>query len=127
MKIVVSMGSPRKGNTFRSCEEFRNHLQAVCPEEFEYIWLKDAHIEPCTGCFTCFPHGEDRCPHRSDDVRTIRQKMLDADAVIFASPVYSWNVPGQLKTFIDRISYTGHRPEFFGKKAFILVTTGIMA
>jgi multimeric flavodoxin WrbA len=127
MKIVVLMGSPRKGNTFRACEEFREHLQKICPAEFEYIWLRDAHIEPCTGCFVCFPRGEDKCPNRDDDVRLIEQKMLDADGVIFASPVYSANVSGQMKTFIDRMSYTGHRPRFFGKKAFFLVTTGIMS
>ena len=126
MKIVVLMGSPRKGNTFRACEEFREHLQKICNAEFEYIWLKDARIEPCKGCFVCFPRGEDKCPNRGDDVQVIEQKMLDADGVIFASPVYSWNVSGQMKTFIDRISYTGHRPRFFGKKAFFLVTTGIM-
>jgi len=126
MKILVLMGSPRKGNTFRACEEFREHLQKICPAEFEYVWLTDTHIEPCRGCFVCFSRGEDKCPSRDDDVHLIEQKMLDADGVIFASPVYSWNVSGQMKIFIDRISYTGHRPRFFGKKAFFLVTTGIM-
>ena len=126
MKIVVIMGSPRKGNTYRACEEFREHLQKTCPAEFEYIWLKDSRIEPCRGCFACFPGGEDKCPCRDDDVRLIEQKMLGADGVIFATPVYSVNVTGQMKTFIDRISYNGHRPQFFGKKAFFLVTTGIL-
>lgn len=124
MKIVVLMGSPRKGNTFRACEEFKEHLQKVCPVEFDYVWLGNARIEPCRGCFTCFPHGEEKCPLRDDDVGVIEQKMLDADGVIFASPVYSANVSGQMKTFIDRLSYTGHRPRFFGKKAFVIVTTG---
>ncbi len=126
MKIIVIMGSPRKGNTLRACEEFKKHLQEICPAEFEYVWLKDARIEPCTGCFVCFPLGEERCPHRGDDIAVIEQKMLDADGVIFATPVYSWNVSGQMKMFIDRISYIGHRPRFFQKKAFCLVTTGIM-
>ncbi len=126
MNILVIMGSPRKGNTFRACEEFRGHLQKICPAEFEYVWLKDAHIEPCKGCFVCFPNGEDTCPNRDDDVRVIAQKMLDADGVIFATPVYSWNVSGIMKTFIDRISYTGHRPRYAGKKAFFLTTTGMM-
>lgn len=124
-KILVLMGSPRKGNTFRACEEFGKFLQETCPAEFEYVWLKDARITPCTGCFVCFPHGEEKCPNRDDDVRIIRQKMEDADGVIFASPVYSANISGQMKIFIDRISYTGHRPRFFGRKAFILSTTGM--
>jgi len=125
-KIVVIMGSPRKGNTFRACEEFRRHLQKNCPAVFEYVWLKDSHLVPCKGCFVCFPDGEDKCPNRDDDIHIIEQKMLDADGVIFASPVYSWNVSALMKTFIDRISYTGHRPQFFGKKAFFLATTGMM-
>ena len=126
MKVLVIMGSPRKGNTFRACEEFREHLQRRCTAEFEYVWLKDANMAPCKGCFVCFPHGEEKCPGRDDDVHVIEQKMLDADGVIFATPVYSFTVSGLMKTFIDRISYTGHRPRFFGKKAFLLVTTGIM-
>ncbi len=126
MKVLVIMGSPRKGNTFRACEEFREHLQRRCTAEFEYVWLKDADMAPCKGCFVCFPHGEEKCPGRDDDVHLIEQKMLDADGVIFATPVYSFTVSGLMKTFIDRISYTGHRPRFFGKKAFLLVTTGMM-
>ena len=119
------MGSPRKGNTFRACEEFREHLQQLCPVEFEYIWLTDSHIEPCKGCFVCFPLGEEKCPYRFDDIQIIEQKMLDADGVIFTSPVYSMNVSGLMKIFIDRISYIGHRPRFFNQKSFILVTTGV--
>ena len=126
IRIVVLMGSPRKGNTFRACEEFREHLQKMCPAEFEYVWLKDAHIVPCSGCFVCFPRGEHTCPHRGDDIHVIERMMLDADGVIFATPVYSWNVSGLMKTFIDRISYTGHRPRFFGTRAFFLATTGMM-
>jgi len=126
MKVLVLMGSPRKGNTFRACEEFREHLQKICPAEFEYVWLKDAHVEPCKGCLVCFSRGEDTCPSHDDDVHGIVQKMQDADGVIFATPVYSINVSGLMKNFIDRISYIGHRPRFFEKKAFFLVTAGIV-
>jgi multimeric flavodoxin WrbA len=126
MKVLVLMGSPRKGNRFRACEEFREHLQKICPTEFEYAWLKDAHIDPCKGCMVCFSRGEEKCPSHDDDVHCIVQKMLAADGVIFASPVYSINVSGLMKNFIDRISYIGHRPRFFGKPAFFLVTAGII-
>jgi hypothetical protein len=53
------------------------------------------------------------------------KKMDEADGVIFASPVYTNNVSGLMKAFIDRISYNGHRPRFFGKKAFFISTTGM--
>ncbi len=125
MKILVIMGSPRKGNTFRACEEFREILQQECTAEFEYLWLKDAHLLPCRGCLSCFSRGEEKCPNR-DDAPAFEQKMLDADAVIFASPVYGFNVTGLMKTFIDRFSYFFHRPRFFDKKAFVLATAGVI-
>jgi len=52
--------------------------------------------------------------------------MHEADAVVFATPVYGLNVTGQMKVFVDRFSYIFHRPRFFDKKAFILTTAGIM-
>ena len=52
--------------------------------------------------------------------------MREADAVVFASPVYGFNVTGLMKTFIDRFSYFFHRPRFFDKKAFVLATAGVI-
>jgi multimeric flavodoxin WrbA len=124
MKVLVIMGSPQKGNTYRACEEFREEVQRGCPAEFEYVWLKDIDMRPCRGCYVCFQDGEAKCPHH-DDIPSIVKKMDEADGVVFASPVYSNNVSGLMKTFIDRLSYIGHRPRFFGKKAFFIATTGL--
>lgn len=125
MKILVIMGSPRKGNTYRACEDLREQMQKDIPVEFEYLWLQDAGLLPCRGCLACFTHGEEKCPNK-DDALAIEEKMHQADAFIFASPVYGMNVTGQMKTFIDRFSYVFHRPRFFDKKAFLLVTTGVL-
>ena len=123
MKILVIMGSPRKGNTFRACEDLHNLLQEQIPAEFEYLWLKDANLLPCKGCYVCIPRGEDKCPNH-DAAAAIEQKMREADGVIFASPVFGMNVTGQMKTFVDRLSYIFHRPRFFDKKALLLSTAG---
>jgi multimeric flavodoxin WrbA len=124
-KILVIMGSPRKGNTFRACEDLREMLEQELPVEFEYLWLKDASLLHCKGCLACFTRGEERCPNR-DDAPLIAQKMRDADGVIFASPVYAMSVTSLMKNFIDRFSYTFHRPRFFEKKALLLTTTGAL-
>jgi multimeric flavodoxin WrbA len=124
-KILVIMGSPRKGNTFRACEELRGILEQELAVEFEYLWLKDANLLPCKGCYTCIPRGEEKCPNR-DDAPLIELKMREADGVIFASPVYGMNVTGQMKIFVDRFCYIFHRPRFFDKKAFLLTTTGAL-
>ena len=125
MKILVIMGSPRKGNTFSACEELRESMKEYLQADFEYLWLKDADLAPCKGCLACFSDGEDKCPNR-DDAPEIARKMDEADGVVFATPVYGMNVSGQMKIFIDRFCYNFHRPRFFGKSALLLVTTGFM-
>ncbi len=47
-------------------------------EEFEYIFLKEANLKPCIGCYNCMAKGEDKCPLR-DDRAAIEQKLLAAD------------------------------------------------
>lgn len=86
MKVLVVMGSPRKGNTYRAAERIRELMESYGPVEFEYLWLDTANLSQCRGCFTCIAKGEEKCPLR-DDAPAIEQKMHEADGVIFASPV----------------------------------------
>ncbi|WP_048152952.1 flavodoxin family protein [Methanolacinia paynteri] len=125
LNILVIMGSPRKGNTYRACEELREKMQKYRAVDFEYLWLKDADLQPCRGCLSCFSKGEEKCPIH-DEALVIRDRLMGADAVIFASPVYGLNVTGLMKNFVDRFSYFFHRPRFFDKKAFLLTTTGFL-
>jgi len=123
MKILVIMGSPRKGNTYRAAKRIEDVMQSLGDVEFEYLMLSDVKLEPCRGCHACLEWGEERCPVR-DDAPAVGQKMQDADGVIFASPVYGLAVTALMKTFIDRFSYVFHRPRFFDKKALLLATAG---
>jgi multimeric flavodoxin WrbA len=123
MKVLVIMGSPRKGNTYHAAERIREILQEKIPVEWEYVMLRDIDMEQCKGCFTCFERGERFCP-LNDDASLLEQKMLEADGVIFATPVYGFQVSGLMKVFIDRHSYFFHRPRFFRQKALILTSTG---
>lgn len=123
MKILVVMGSPRKGNTYRAVKKIEESMQSMGNVEFEYLMLKDAGLSQCSGCFACLSTGENHCPHK-DSAPAIEQKMHAADGVIFATPVYGMNVSALMKTFIDRFSYVFHRPRFFDKKALLLSTTG---
>jgi len=124
-KILVIMGSPRKGNTFRACEELQEYMEKEFPVTFEYLWLKDADLAPCKGCLSCFSQGEEKCPNH-DDAPLIEQKMHDADGVVFATPVYGFSVTSQMKVFIDRFSYIFHRPRFFSQKALLITTAGVI-
>ena len=86
--------------------------------EFEIIELSKEKIPMCIGCFNCIKNGEKKCPHNSY-IEPIVKKMEEADAFIITTPVYSMQVSGTLKNFIDHMSYNFHRPKFYNKKVLI--------
>ena len=57
-------------------------------------------MAPCSGCYYCSTHGG-ACVHK-DDMADILQKMIDADVIVLASPVYFYSISAQLKAVIDR-------------------------
>jgi len=123
MKVLAILGSPHKGNTLELTQRIEEKLLANGDIEFDYVHLKDADIKPCRGCFMCFIKGEEVCTLK-DDIPEIRQKMREADGVIFVSPVYSMTISYLMKLFIDRMAYTFHRPEFFRKYALLVAAAG---
>jgi len=90
---------------------------------FDHLWLGDADLRVCRGCYACLLHGEERCP-LDDDRAEIEQPILDADGVIFASPVYAMGMTALMKSLLDRLAYTMHRPRFFDQTALIVVSAG---
>ena len=64
------------------------------------MFLKDLKINYCTGCNRCY-NGEHPCPQR-DDAAGVLEKMVAADVIVMATPVYFYTVCGQMKTLIDR-------------------------
>lgn len=66
----------------------------------EKIFLKDKKINYCTGCGTCL-NGKKRCPQK-DDMAEVLEKMIAADVIVMATPVYFYTMCGQMKTVIDR-------------------------
>jgi multimeric flavodoxin WrbA len=65
----------------------------------DYIRLPDYHIGPCTECNECFSTGQ--CCVQ-DDYLQVLKKILAADRLIFATPVFFMSVSAQAKTLIDR-------------------------
>lgn len=99
MKIVVLMGSPNpQGSTSILVEQFRRGAEES-GHAVEVIDVCRAEIHPCVGCVRCGYEGP--CVQK-DDVETIRRKLLDADMVVFATPLYYYGMTAQLKTVVDR-------------------------
>ena len=118
VKYLIINGSPRKKNTWSMVKQAKTNLEG----EFEEIQLMKAKIPMCNGCFKCIMEGEEHCPHH-ESVNPIVEKIRWADGLIIASPVYAMNVTGLIKNFFDHTAYLYHRPEFFEKKALIVVST----
>lgn len=99
MKIVVLEGSPNKNGSsnllatefIRGAEEAGHFVQVVD--------AADADIHPCTGCIYCGYEGP--CMQK-DDMNRIRKMILDADMLVFVTPLYYYGMSAQLKTLIDR-------------------------
>ncbi len=124
MKIIAIMGSPRgKGAGYQVVRQIEGQMKSMGDVDFEYLFLKDANLQPCKGCFNCVTKGEDKCPLR-DDRAAIEQKLLKADGIILSSPVYVMNVSALMKNFMDRFAYTNHRLRFFGQKGLTVVNSG---
>jgi multimeric flavodoxin WrbA len=117
-KVIVLSASPRKGgNSDVLCDQFIKGAQEAGAQA-EKIFLKDKKINYCTGCGVCF-NGEKSCPQK-DDMGDILQKMIEADVIVMATPVYFYTMNGQMKTLIDRTCsrYT----EISGKEFYFIVT-----
>lgn len=68
----------------------------------EKISLRGRNIQFCRGCMACQKLG--RCVI-SDDAAEISQKMHDADVIAFATPIYYYEMSGQMKTLLDRANW----------------------
>jgi multimeric flavodoxin WrbA len=98
--VLIISSSPRKqGNSDLLCDEFERRAKE-CGHNVEKIFLKDKNINYCTGCGHCFDN-RGKCSQK-DDMTDIMQKMIAADAIVMATPIYFYTMSGQLKTFIDR-------------------------
>lgn len=98
MKTLILMGSPRKkGHTIQLVEELCQYLTT----DIEILSLYHRQdIKPCQDCRYCFTH-KGCCVE--DAMQEIYQKLEAADQIIFAAPVYFYNLPGAMKIVLDRL------------------------
>ena len=123
-KVTAFVGSGRKKHTHDAVVQFLNNLQALGDVECEVVHLIDYKVGTCRGCYVCFAKGPEHCPFK-DDRDVLIAKMMASDGVVFATPNYSFQVSALLKTFLDRLGFAFHRPQFFGKTFTSIVVQGI--
>lgn len=116
--VLVLSSSPRQGgNSELLCEQFMIGAQEA-GHHTEKIFLKNKKINYCTGCGTCL-NGKKSCSQK-DDMAEVLEKMIAADVIVMATPVYFYTMNAQMKTLIDRTCsrYT----EIRNKEFYFIVT-----
>lgn len=99
MRIVVLEGSPnRHGSSNLLADCFKQGAEEA-GHTVEIIDAAHADVHPCTGCIHCGYEGP--CVQK-DDVERFRRQILDADMMVFVTPLYYYGMSTQLKILIDR-------------------------
>lgn len=101
-KIVILNGSPRRnGNTSALVQKFTEGAESAGNTVTEFF-LDKMNIHGCKGCFG--GHSSKDCPCvQKDDMAEIYPAVRECDVVVFATPLYYWNMSGQIRTAIDRL------------------------
>ena len=96
--LVISSSPRRNGNSDLLCDEFiKGALEAG--NKVEKVFLADKKINVCLGCGACY--NTSKCIQK-DDMVELNDKMVEADVIVLATPVYFYSMAGQLKVLIDR-------------------------
>ncbi len=98
-KVVVFNGSPRKnGYTAKLLVQVANGAKSKGAEVIEFD-LNDPGIRGCQGCLYCRSH--DGCAV-NDYLQPMYEAIKEADAIVFGSPIYCYQITGQAKIWLDR-------------------------
>ena len=123
-KVVAFMGSPRKnGNTATLVNEVIRGAQDAGAETTIFN-LYDMNIKPCQGCLVCRKTGH--CVMQ-DDFQNMFKHIVDADVMVFGSPVYIWQVTAQMKLLWDRLCGMfdeNFKPRYAAKSLIMVYSQG---
>lgn len=119
MKILILHGSARtNGVTGKLAKEFANGAQNA-GHNVSKIELKEKMINDCMGCGVC-QKNNGKCVQQ-DDMTEIYRKMLEADVIVFASPIYFYTWTSMMKRALDR---TFAVQSLLSNKKFFLISSG---
>jgi len=131
MDVLTLLASPRSdGNTDAILGWVESALQSA-GHVIERVDLTKLQIAGCKSCYACNESDDAPGCVVMDDAQDVFTKMISADAILFATPLYMWSYAGQLKPLLDRtfcmvrdyLTPT-HRSFVEGKRTALLVACG---
>ncbi|MBD5586059.1 flavodoxin family protein [Clostridium botulinum] len=125
-KIFAYVGSQKGKNsyTWKLTKNILEQVISLSDGEIQYNLISPDQIKInfCASCKCCFENGF--CPQDDfDSMESIKEDMLQSDLIILASPVYAHNVTGNMKVFIDRLTYWMHIFRLAGKLGVTISTS----
>lgn len=125
-KILVLNGSPRQQATTAALAEVVTNAAAEQGAEVKSYYLNGMNIRGCQSCYAC--KGEEHRCVLQDDMQELYDEIDAASSIVFATPVYMWQMTAQLKQVIDRL-YPFLKPDYSSylapdKKILLAVTQG---
>jgi multimeric flavodoxin WrbA len=125
IKVLIVKGSPReRGNSAALADQVAAGARAA-GAHVESIYLHALEIRPCDGCDFCQGAADMGCAI-DDDMQILYPKIREADAVVYASPVYWFTVSAQLKLFMDRCYALGGGSDYVANHALSGKRIGIV-
>ena len=115
--LVISTSLRKNSNSEALADEFLNGAKEA-GNEVEKISLCGKDIKFCIGCLSCIKTG--KCVLK-DDMEEINKKLHDCDVVAFATPIYYYEMSGQMKTLLDRANPL-YDSDYNFKKVYLLST-----
>ena len=122
-KVTILNGSPRRnGNSAVLADQLAEGVRNA-GGEVQLFNIHEMDIRPCTGCESCQEPPGSGCVI-NDGMREVYQRIIGSDVVVFAGPVYWFNVSAQTKTAIDRLyAIGGGDANLLGGKEFGVILT----
>ncbi len=125
MKILGFAGSPRKNGNTRALAQAVLSAAAKEQAETKLYNMADLSYGGCISCYGCKKHDSCVLP---DEVTPLLEEIKQADAIVLATPIYMWQMCGQLKLFVDRF-FSYYRPDGTsplppGKKVLLAASQG---
>ena len=128
-RVLIVKGSPREnGNSAALADQVAAGAQAA-GAEVEIVYLHGMDIQPCDACDFCQDAPDAGCVIQ-DDMQPLYPKVREADALVYASPIYWFTVSAQMKLFMDRCYALGGESDYAsehalaGKRIGIVLTYG---
>ncbi len=129
MKVLTILGSPHtQGNTDKVMGWVEDELRAS-GHEVERVNLIKKKVGFCLACYHCQGNPDEPACVQDDDMSEIYDKLINADAIIYGSPLYMWSFAAPIKAMFDRCIalITGygtdaHKSLIAGKRTALVVT-----